>query len=169
MRIIGAGAVVALTVMAAVSSVEAVDLDPNPLVLSPIEAHTLKAPHPVLGADDRLHLAYELSLVNSSPLLVTVEKISVLLPDDDQAVIQVLQGDALAAAPSRWRSARSGAPPFSFRFCIHGCVLSQGRRAPPADQPRARLVDEARSRRRTTPFGTEVPVRLGVRHARTAR
>jgi hypothetical protein len=101
MKILGICVVVALTVMTAASSVEAVDLDPNPLVLSPIEARTLKAPHPVLGADDRLHLAYELSLVNSSPLLVTVEKISVLLPDHNQTVIQVLQGDALAAVMLR--------------------------------------------------------------------
>jgi Peptidase family M23 len=93
--------VIILTVLAAVSTVQAVDLDPDPLVLAPIEARTLKAPHPVLGADDRIHLAYELSLGNSSRSLVTVEKISVLLPDHNQEVIQVLQGDALAAVMLR--------------------------------------------------------------------
>ncbi|BCA56923.1 peptidase M23 [Nitrospira sp. KM1] len=83
------------------SVVRAVDLDPNPLVLSPIEARVLRAPHPVLGADDRIHLAYEIALVNSSALLVTVEKISVLSPDHNRAVIQVLQGDTLAAVMFR--------------------------------------------------------------------
>lgn len=76
-------------------SVHAADLDPNPLVLSPIEAFVLNSPRPVLGADDRVHLAYELSLVNRSPLMVTVDRISVQLPDHNGAVVQVLQSDAL--------------------------------------------------------------------------
>ena len=79
----------------------AADLDPNPIALSPIEASVITPPHPVEGADNRIHLAYELSLVNRSPLLVTVNKISVVLPDHNNAVIQILEGDALTAVMLR--------------------------------------------------------------------
>lgn len=101
MKIFGVFAFASVSVLAWALVGFAKDLDPNPLVLSPIEARTLKAPHPVEGADDRIHLAYEIALVNSSSLLVTVDKITVLLPDHNQAVVQVLQGDALAAVMLR--------------------------------------------------------------------
>ncbi len=83
------------------SCASAMDLDPNPLVLSPLEARTLVPPRPVEGADDRIHLAYEIALTNSSSQLVTVEKISVLLPDHNNAVVQVLDGDTLTVVMFR--------------------------------------------------------------------
>src|SRR5205823_5128966 len=80
-----------LTCVAAVDNAEGVDLDPD--ILAPLAVRVLNAPHPVLGADGRIHLAYEVSLVNQSPLLVTIDKVNVL---HDNAVIQTLQGDSLA-------------------------------------------------------------------------
>jgi hypothetical protein len=69
------------------------DLDPD---FGSVLAFRVVAPsQPVLGADDRLHLVYELSLVNHSPFLVTLEAAQVLLPEADDAVVHVLQGPQL--------------------------------------------------------------------------
>ena len=42
--------------------------------MSTITAHTLASPDPVLGADNRTHLAYELFISNPSNLFITVDK-----------------------------------------------------------------------------------------------
>lgn len=39
---------------------------PQPDVLSPLAVSVIAPPHPVLGADNRMHLAYELVLINQS-------------------------------------------------------------------------------------------------------
>lgn len=41
-------------------------------MLTPLSASVLAAPSPVAGADGRMHLAYELQLINQTPLSVTV-------------------------------------------------------------------------------------------------
>jgi Peptidase family M23 len=56
-------------------------------VLSPLVAMPVAAPNPVLGADGKIHLAYEVTLVNQSQLLVSIEAIDVV----DAANEQVLQ------------------------------------------------------------------------------
>ncbi len=46
-------------------------------VLSPLGFRVLAPPSAVRGADDRMHLAYELQVVNQSPLDVTIQKIGI--------------------------------------------------------------------------------------------
>jgi hypothetical protein len=46
-------------------------------VISPLGFRVLNAPSPVRGADNRMHLAYELQVVNQSPLDVTIKKIGI--------------------------------------------------------------------------------------------
>ncbi len=53
--------------------------------LSAILAEVIAPPNPVLGADDRVHLAYEIRLTNQSPLIVTLEEVEVL--DGDGATV----------------------------------------------------------------------------------
>src|SRR3954454_15369689 len=72
----------------------AADLDPD--LPSPLAFRVFTPPHPVLGADDRLHLVYELSLVNHSAFLVTLEAVQVLLPHANDKVVHTLQGPQLA-------------------------------------------------------------------------
>ena len=64
------------------------DLDPD--FGSVLAFRVVAPPQPVLGADDRLHLVYELSLVNHSRFLVTLEAVQVLLPAADDAVVHAL-------------------------------------------------------------------------------
>ena len=74
---------------------------------TPLAAYVLSEPNPVLGADRKLHLAYELFLVNGFPLTTTVERLEVLDARSSR-VIADLSGAALDAvmgpivgAPSR--------------------------------------------------------------------
>ncbi len=66
---------------------------PTPLVVS-----ALAPPRPVTMADGRVHLAYELSLVNQSNRLVTIEGIEVLDAVRGGVISKTLRGPALAAA-----------------------------------------------------------------------
>lgn len=44
-------------------------------VLSPLGMSIANPPNPVLGADGRYHLAYEIAIVNQSPATVTIEQV----------------------------------------------------------------------------------------------
>jgi hypothetical protein len=61
-----------------------------------IVVRPLAAPRPVKGADERVHLAYELSFVNETPLLVQIDGIAAVDADTGKTLAQ-WQGDALAA------------------------------------------------------------------------
>jgi Peptidase family M23 len=78
-----------------VSAGQAAGADLDPDFGSVLAFRVVAPPQPVLGADDRLHLVYELSLVNHSPFLVTLEAVQVLLPEADDAVVHALQGPQL--------------------------------------------------------------------------
>ena len=41
-------------------------------VMSTLAVHPLAKIHPVLGSDDRVHLAYELVVTNPSPMFITM-------------------------------------------------------------------------------------------------
>src|SRR5215204_5085667 len=51
---------------------------PPPEKATPLVASVLAAPQPVLGADNRVHLAYELFVTNASSSMIKVEKVKTL-------------------------------------------------------------------------------------------
>ena len=63
-------------------------------VLSPLIATPLTSPNPVLGSDNKTHLAYEFMLVNMAPSVLTVEKVETL-DAASGAVLGSLTGAAL--------------------------------------------------------------------------
>ncbi|HEX2449353.1 MAG TPA: hypothetical protein VHK26_14440 [Methyloceanibacter sp.] len=63
-------------------------------VVTPLVATPLAAPNPVLGADDKTHLAYEIVLTNIAPSTVSIEKVETL-DADSGAVLGTLEGDSL--------------------------------------------------------------------------
>ncbi len=63
-------------------------------IFSSILVEAIAPTRPVLGADDRVHLAYELMIVNPGGYLVTLDRIEAL--GDDDAVLASRAGDALA-------------------------------------------------------------------------
>jgi hypothetical protein len=65
-------------------------------VLSPIAVFPLAQVTPVLGADDRMHLAYELAMANQSSQDVQLRSVTTLDGSRADAVLTTLRGDALA-------------------------------------------------------------------------
>jgi hypothetical protein len=68
---------------------------PAPEIVSPLVATPIAPPHPVLGADARRHLVYEIVLMDIGGSAITLEKIQVLDADGD-AVLATLEGEVLA-------------------------------------------------------------------------
>jgi hypothetical protein len=64
-------------------------------VLSPLVATPLTSPNPVLATDGKVHLAYEIVLMNLAPAEVTLKKVETL-DAASGAVIGTLDGDGLA-------------------------------------------------------------------------
>jgi hypothetical protein len=61
-------------------------------------ASVLAAPHPVLGADNRIHLAYELFVTNPTPSTMVIDAVETLDPSDQNTVLARLDGATLSAA-----------------------------------------------------------------------
>jgi hypothetical protein len=64
-------------------------------VLSSVGVSMLATPSPALGADNRVHLAYEWLVSNTSALFITLDKVEAV--DDHNRVLGELAGPALAA------------------------------------------------------------------------
>lgn len=74
--------------------VPALAASPEDLTASAIVVQAVAPIRPVLGADDRIHLVYELLLVNQSSFVVTINSVSIL-DGQSSAVLKQLTGDAL--------------------------------------------------------------------------
>src|SRR5436305_9388321 len=68
---------------------------PVPEIVSPLVATPIAPPHPVLGADARRHLVYEIVLMDIGGSAIAIEKIEVIDVKGD-VVLATLQGAALA-------------------------------------------------------------------------
>ena len=64
-------------------------------VFSSIAVRPISEPNPVRGADGRVHLAYELLVVNPSKLFVTLDKVEAI--DSGGRSLWSLEGDGLGA------------------------------------------------------------------------
>jgi hypothetical protein len=64
-------------------------------IFSSIAVRPISAPNPVLGADDRVHLAYELLVVNPSKLFVTIDKVEAV--NNGGLSLWSIEGDRLVA------------------------------------------------------------------------
>ena len=64
-------------------------------VVSPLVVMPLTSPNPVLGADDKVHLAYEIVLVSMTPADIGLKKVETL-DAASGAVLGTMEGDALA-------------------------------------------------------------------------
>lgn len=85
-------AVIMCAAMTVAAPMFAQSLKPNE-VFSSLALSTLEPPNPVLGADNRIHLAYELLAVNPTKLFLTLDQVDVV--DPSGAVLSTMQGDRL--------------------------------------------------------------------------
>jgi hypothetical protein len=73
---------------------------PAGAVLTLVTGSVLSAPHAVVGADNRQHIAHELQLLNNAPFPVALKRLDTIDPATG-AVLQSLRGSALAAVVKR--------------------------------------------------------------------
>ena len=73
---------------------------PTPAQLTLVVGTVLSAPHVVLGADNRQHLAHELQLLNTAPLPIALKRLDTIDPATG-AVLQSLRGAGLTALVKR--------------------------------------------------------------------
>lgn len=78
-------------------------------IFSSITVRPVSAPNPVLGADGRVHLAYELMVVNPSDLFVTLDKVQAV--DGKGGSLWALEGDRLTAMTKAYDSGGRVLPP----------------------------------------------------------
>lgn len=64
-------------------------------VISSVTVEPLTVIHPALGADNRLHLAYELAFANPGKLFITIDKIEAIDPLFPSQPISTVEGDRL--------------------------------------------------------------------------
>ena len=67
--------------------------------MSTLAVHAIADAHPVLGSDDKIHLAYELVVTNPSPLFVTLDKVEAL--DAAGTALETLAGAGLTLMTTR--------------------------------------------------------------------
>ena len=99
-------------------------------VATPVVATPIAPPNPVLGADDKIHLVYEIVLMNMAPSAVAIERIETL-DAESGAVIGTLDGDGLAKM-MRLNGGGKGTDLAGGRLGlrVHGRDAREGRRRP---------------------------------------
>ncbi len=65
--------------------------------ITPLVASVFAMPQPVLGADDRIHLPYELLVINVSASTMQIDSVDTLDVENQNRVVATLAGTALAA------------------------------------------------------------------------
>lgn len=85
-------AVILCIAMTVAAPMHAQSLKPDEVVSS-LALIPLEKPNPVLGADNRIHLAYELLAVNPTKLFLTIDQVDVV--DSAGAVLSTMTGDRL--------------------------------------------------------------------------
>jgi len=101
----------------------------EPDVLTALVVRVVAPPNPVLAADNKIHLAYELQVVNQSPVLITIDSIKVLDPTSG-AVLQDL-GSAGVAKISRFPGGTGATlPPSHSGYVFMDATLPAGAAVP---------------------------------------
>jgi hypothetical protein len=87
--LIGVSACVAVIVLAAAAPVGAGTKEPSSDRVTPLLVTSLSEPIPVKGTDDKIHVAYELSVFNASPRPAVLERIDTIAGRDEEVVASI--------------------------------------------------------------------------------
>ncbi|MDI4666388.1 M23 family metallopeptidase [Xanthobacter autotrophicus] len=120
-------------------------------VFSSIAIEPITAPNPVLGADGRVHLAYELYVTNPSKLFVTLDKVEVV--DDAGRALAGLEGDGLGAMMTDYSGSDRTLPPGGVAAVFLDIPFAREAKLP--DRVLARVMA---TRREAGPDGKPVPM-----------
>lgn len=98
-------------------------------VFSSIAVRPISEPNPVLGADGRTHLAYELEVVNPSKLFVTLDKVEAI--DAGGRSLWALDGDRLAKMSTLYAGQGRTLPPGGSGVVFMDVSFVKGETPPP--------------------------------------
>ncbi len=121
MRFLPVLAGLSLTFLAAAASAQS--LKENE-VLSSVSVQPISAPNPVLGADNRIDLAYELLVANTSHLFITIDKVEAV--DPAGKALWSEDGNALAGMTSAFGGAGTTLAPGASAAVLLDVSLWQG-------------------------------------------
>ncbi len=107
-------------------------------VLSTISLNALAAPEPVLGADNRIHLAYELLASNPNPLFVTLDKVEAI--DNQGHAWETMAGVKLAAMLTLQAGTGTTMRPGGAALIFMDASFPAGSRLPPSIAARVTLT-----------------------------
>jgi hypothetical protein len=110
-------------------------------VLSSISLSTLATPNPVLGADNRNHLAYELMASNTSRLFITLDKVEAV--DQDKQVLETLAGAPLAAMVTLHGGSGTTMSPGGSAIIFMDTAFAAGASLPPAIAARLTITRQS--------------------------
>ncbi|MFG1349630.1 M23 family metallopeptidase [Xanthobacter autotrophicus] len=120
-------------------------------VYSSIAAQPITAPNPVLGADGRVHLAYELYVTNPSKLFVTLDKVEAV--DGAGNALASLEGDGLGAMMTDYAGTARTLPPGGTAAVFLDVPFARAAKLP--DRVLARITAK---RQEAGPDGKPVPM-----------
>ena len=110
-------------------------------VLSSISLSMVAAPNPVLGADNRIHLAYELIASNTSKLFITLDKVEAV--DQDKHVLGTLAGAPLAAMVTLHGGSGTTMSPGGSAIIFMDTAFAAGASLPPAIAARLTITRQS--------------------------
>ena len=126
-------------------------------VLSSISLSVVAAPNPVRGADNRIHLAYELIASNTSKLFITLDKVEAV--DQDNHVLGTLAGTPLAAMVTLHGGSGTTISPGGSAIIFMDTAFAAGASLPPAIAARLTITRQsAGPDGKPAPFPADAPL-----------
>ena len=148
----------ALSLVAAPLSAQSLRADE---VMSTLAIHPLAKIHPVLGSDDRVHLAYELIVTNPSNMFITVDKVEAI--DPSGKVLATMSGEALAKMTRRYSGSNNLWGPGQSGIIFMDVTLEPGDDVPASVAARMTISRQSSADGKPGPFPAGAPIPPSVR------
>ena len=129
-------------------------------VMSTLAVHPLAKIHPVLGSDDRVHLAYELVVTNPSPMFITLDKVEAI--DPAGKVLASVSGDALAKMTTRYSGSNNLWAPGQSGIVFMDVTLAPGEAVPASLAARMTITRQSNADGKPGPFPAGAPIPASV-------
>ena len=143
----------ALSLLAAPLSAQSLRADE---VMSTLAVRPLAKIHPVLGSDDRVHLAYELVVTNPSNMWVTLDRVEAL--DPAGKVLASVSGDALAKMTTRYSGSNNLWAPGQTGIVFMDVTLAPGDAVPASVASRMTITRQSNANGKPGPFPAGAPI-----------
>lgn len=125
-------------------------------IFSSITVRPLAAINPVLGADDRVHLAYELEIDNPSQVFVTLDKVEAV--DDSGNSLEALSGDELTRMTRRFAGSGNMLAPGESSVVFMDVSFPRGAQLPSSVSARIALTRQGAKDGKPAPYPTNSPI-----------